>query len=267
MTLETMKDMGYRLFLNSMISGISGTVLEGYDQLSSNEELAASLMSYLWDSNASLPELEIETPQVLEIAYPDGGRDTTYTDQYYITGHSDPDKPLLLNGEEVFRTSTNGTFGVLVDTPEGQNSFTFQQGDESVTATITHPSPQTTPTPISSILSSSLFPTFDYGVKAGEELEISCTAPAGATVTAQLGDLTIPMAQKVATAQDGIPAVYTATITVPDNGRSTETVNLGQITYVLGHNGQNTSYRSAGSIYAAGKDARLAVEINTFLTA
>ena len=258
-------EMGYRLFLNSMISGISGTVLEGYREMAANDGMTAAIMSYLWDSNASLPALETDTPQVLEIAYPDGGKDTTYTDQYYITGHSDPSQPLLLDGQELTRTSTNGTFGVLVDTPEGEHTFTFQQGDQAVTVTLTHPSAQSQPTPISTILRSSLFPTFDYGVTAGEELEISCTAPAGATVTASLGDTTITLEQQVPGVQQGIPAVYSAVITVPDVGA--ETVNLGQITYVLGYNGQNTSYRSAGSVYAAGKDARLAVEINTFLTA
>ena len=262
-----MDEMGYRLFLNSMLSGISGTVLEGYQAMSSDLEMTASVMSYLWDSNASLPKLETDTPQVLEIAYPSTGRDTTYTDQYYITGHSDPSQPLLMDGEELTRTTSNGTFGVLVDTPEGENTFTFQQGNQSVTVTITHPGEQTQPTPISSIVSSSLFPTFDYGVTAGDELEISCTAPAGATVTAQLAGSTIPLEQQVPTAQEGIPAVFSATIQVPNAGTDRETVNLGQITYVLGYNGQNTSYRSVGSVYAAGKDARLAVEINTFLTA
>ena len=264
---SNMADLGYRLFLNSMSSAVSGTVLESYSQLAADLEVTASAMSYLWDSNASLPTLEIETPQVLEIAYPDGGRDTTYTDQYYITGHSDPSQPLLMDGEELTRLSTNGTFGVLVDTPEGENTFTFQQGEETVTVTVNHPSATDEPTPISSILSSSLFPTFDYGVYAGEELTISCTAPAGATVTAQLNGTLYPLTQEVPTAQEGIAAVYSTTITVPDTGSPTETVNLGPITYVLGYNGQNTSYRSSGSVYAAGEEARLAVEINTFLTA
>lgn len=260
------EELGYRLFVNSRIDAISGVVLESYSQLQADLGRTEELMSFLWDSNSPLPELETQTPQKLSIAYPTTGKDTSNNEKYYITGHSDPGQPLLLGEMEVERTTTDGTFGILVELEVGANTFTFHQGSETVTATITRTDPKQAALPISVLTQYSLFPTYDYGVKVGEELTLTCTGPSGGAVTASLGGLSVTLTQEKTGEAGGTPVTFTGKLTIPEDYPAKEVTKLGNVDYVLNYGGKNSSYRSAGQVYVAGADARLVLEVKDFLT-
>jgi uncharacterized lipoprotein YddW (UPF0748 family)/N-acetylmuramoyl-L-alanine amidase len=69
---------------------------------------------------------------------------------YNIVGTSDPSKPLYMNGELVTNRTPEGFFAVFPAIRAGANTFTFtQEGQESVTRTITRneAAPTVTPTP------------------------------------------------------------------------------------------------------------------------
>ncbi len=85
---------------------------------------------------SDLPSLVVPTiGQTLAVGYPANGA-TVYSGTVYIMGTSDPAQPLELNGSAVRRTGTGGTFGVLVELDEGENTFVLTQQDVSVTLTV-----------------------------------------------------------------------------------------------------------------------------------
>lgn len=70
--------------------------------------------------------------QTLAVSYPAEGA-TLYTDTAFLMGTSDPQQQLTLDDVPVGRTSSNGTFGVLVSLKEGENTFVLAQGSSRVT--------------------------------------------------------------------------------------------------------------------------------------
>ncbi|MDO5601792.1 MAG: N-acetylmuramoyl-L-alanine amidase [Oscillospiraceae bacterium] len=75
-------------------------------------------------------------PSALSVGYP-AKDERIYTAQCFIMGSSDPEKPLLLDGQEVPRYGTQGVFGILVSLEMGENHFVFAQGDETLEYTVT----------------------------------------------------------------------------------------------------------------------------------
>ena len=260
------EELAYQLFIASMEQSLSGAVFESYgDLLLSDPTTTEYLMSYLWRAgDAPVFELNIPTSFTTN---PDTAATVT-TSKYYITGTSDPNLPLTMNGQEVARYTKSGSFGILVDVPLGTTTYTFAQGNAIRKVSLTRVDPQkATPQKISEITKSSIFPTRPFGAKAGETITISCTAPSGSTVKAAIGNTTITLKQTAATAAAGIAATFKGSYTVPTNLPANEVTNIGKVTYTLTYGGKNTTYRSAGDIYVAGTNAKLAVEVTDFHSA
>lgn len=78
----------------------------------------------------------LDTDYTLKLANPSKDTSTT-AENYYITGSSDPDYPLTCNGEEVEDRGIYGSFGIYAPLEMGDNTFTFQNGDDTQTVTIT----------------------------------------------------------------------------------------------------------------------------------
>ena len=128
------------------------------------------------------------------------GKSTTVSySTYYITGICDPDLPVYMNGKELTDIGSAGVFGAFVDLEVGSNVFTFTQGSESVTVTVNR---KETTTSSTTDKISGMFPSYDDFIYAGKETIITCTAPAGATVTATLSGKTYTLQQQKA-ASDG----------------------------------------------------------------
>lgn len=101
----------------------------------------ANAQSYsLWDtafvSLAKPQPLAYTGTPSLGLTYPQSTSAKVYSSKVFIMGTSDPAQPLTLNGEEVSRLSSLGSFGVLVDVKKGINSFTLSQGENKVNFTI-----------------------------------------------------------------------------------------------------------------------------------
>lgn len=101
------------------------------------------LQSTTADGGGELPA-GFDIPATLQVNYP-LDFDTIATDQetVFIMGNSDPAKPLTMDGTEVVRISDNGSFGIAVTLQPGDNSFTFAQGEDTITHTVTRPIPAT----------------------------------------------------------------------------------------------------------------------------
>ncbi|WP_312641832.1 N-acetylmuramoyl-L-alanine amidase [Hydrogenoanaerobacterium sp.] len=187
-------------------------------------------------------------PQNLNITRPSKNVKTSAT-AYYITGNSNPDYNLYINGEIVANRGKSGSFGVYVSLNSGDNTFDFTQ-DTGVAKSITITQGSGYGSDLATINNvSSMYPSCNTGELAGTEVTLQCIAPAGASVTATVNGTSYPMRQ-VAAAQTGIPATFKASYTVPSFGKTT---NLGHVKYTLSYNGANKTYTSGGQLFAGGE--------------
>lgn len=261
---EGTEEVSYRLFINSLSPSVSGVLLDSYAHLRQDPEEAGVLLSCLASVDSQLPSLELTIPQTLAVTYPNGNITTTDR-SIFIMGTSDPVQTLTLDGQPLERISKGGTFGVKVDLKLGANSFTFSQGTEKATVTITRRSPASVST-ITQITKTTLFPQYDLGVDSNETLEISCTGPAGGSITAVVGGVKVPLRQTAAAAQDGVAARYQGSFTLnPSDYPPDKTTNLGPITYYLTYKGATTTYRSEGDVIVAGQSIPLTLEVTSYM--
>lgn len=142
------KDADTLLFTASASGLYNGAVLGSYAGLAQNTARLGLLQSTTMDGGVTLPA-GFEVPNTLMVQYPAEGQKIGWT-QVYITGSSNPNVPLLLDGVPVENRAVNGTFGVLVQLQTGNNTFTFtQEGQQTITRTIVKPQPtSTTPRPV-----------------------------------------------------------------------------------------------------------------------
>ncbi len=260
------QELSCRLLLASMNGQVSGAVFGDAAALQAQPQAAQAVISCLADGGTT-PAFDLDFSQELAICAPADESirlDNSYK-TYFISGTSDPEQPLFLDGEEVERISTNGVWGAQVELWLGKNVFTVTQGDQTASVTITVYNPNNiTPSPISQITEGSRFPAADRVFRTGEKLEFSCVAPSGARVTAQIGGKTIPMTQKAATARPGIAATFGGSFEWPAVEED-EVLDLGSVTYTLVWNGTTTTCESAGNLFVAGQKADIVVQVDEYM--
>ena len=187
---------------------------------------------------------------------------------YYIMGISVPGAGLFCDSEEITDRGPQGSFGHYVYLEEGRNEFVISQpgiGHETVVINYSPPS-ITEPQAISNIVQSSMYPSVQDVAFAGEVYDLACTAPSGATVYATVFGETVELEQ-VAYAEDGIPASYSGSISVPGDAVAEGVVaEYGTVDYTLVFNGATSSYSSSGPLYVAGKNTDVLVTADSFMT-
>ncbi len=259
-------ELNYQLYINSL-GHVDGTVIDSYKAAREDPHQIAANMMTLYSSNDILgSEIDLSLPKTFAITRPTQRLVTSYA-KYFITGISDPDLPLTLDGEEVERFTKSGLFGVLVDVPYGTNTYTFQQGEDTQTVTIVRNQPSTggTAIPITSITQSSMFPATAAYATLGETFTLRCVAPSGASVTATVGGQTVSLSQVAATASSGIPATFTGEITLESGYSSDEVTKIGTVTYTLTYGGVVNRFTSSGELYVVGQNASLVMEVSDYI--
>lgn len=251
---------GSQLFYNGRNGKTAGFVLGNYPEIAADTAARGLLLSY---TDAALTEpltaVSLEYAKELHIGYP-AQNATITTAKVFIMGTSDPDQPLTMDGEPVERTGENGCFGVEAKLYYGKNYFVFRNGDKTLTLNLRRTDAGGDGT--TSTLTSR-FPTGDAAVWAGQELTFRCVAPSGSKVTAVINGQTVTMQQAVATAKNGIAAVYKGVYNVPENLPEGEIQDWGPVKYTLTWNGKTKSFDSVGRLYAAGKNTTPAVFADT----
>ena len=109
---DPLAEAGYRLLLAATQKGISGAVLDHYGLLAEDPARAETLAGFLAEGKGPAPSLDFTVPGELAVTYPAG--DVSVTDAaIFLMGTSDPNEPLTLDGEEITRTTTGGSWGAL----------------------------------------------------------------------------------------------------------------------------------------------------------
>lgn len=262
---EEQQEMELRLLAATMEEAASGVVLEYYSQLAQDSRWARRAAGLLNAPRGPAPALDFAVPGELAITYPAG--DVSVTDSaIFLMGTSDPGLPLVLDGEELDRTTAGGTWGALKKLEMGENTFTLRQGELTRQVTVRRYTPGVTT--IDSITEGSIFPRYSCGVDSDAKLVLSCMAPAGGSVTATLNGRTISLAQDGTAAQNGVPVAFRGTMELnPADYDPNTTAGIGPVTYQLTYGGVTSSYQSQGEVYVAGRNAPLVVENTAQLSA
>ncbi len=195
--------------------------------------------------------LSISIPQGLAFLHPSGDTSTA-SGTYYLTGVSDPEQPLLLNGEEIENRGQNGSFARSVVLEEEENQFTLQQGTQEVSVMI-RKGDNADKVPLTDKITK-MQPEINTAEDAGGIYTLQCIGPAGGQITAEIAGETIELKQNVAAAQDGVPATFSAQYRIPEK----EGISLlGTITYFL----NGTAYPSEGQLFSIASGSNLTVEL------
>lgn len=169
-----------------------GSVYYGYEEIKNNtrglKDKIAELNSY------PIRYTESDSDSNLAVYQP--------YNNYYVSaptvtlvGSSDPGAPLTVNGNKISRTKS-GLFSYYGTVTTGINVFTLEQNGTTSTHNINYnnkknssPSVQT----LSKMQITDVVPATEAWLTVGDTLKISCVAPAGSTVTAKLGGMTVTL--------------------------------------------------------------------------
>lgn len=204
----------------------------------------------------------------LIVAQPSGAN-RTMTDAagFWFYGSAVPDTPVYVNGQLITNRTQEGFFSVFMPLERGQNVFTFtQDGQPNVTRTITNNAPPTPQPPATMAVGiTNVFPVADEWARVGTTLTLRATAPAGATVTAQIGGQTISLTQTNAnlraTANNIVAAQFTGTFILESPGANNAIIDIGRPVYTMTWEGQTRTVTANGQIRQIGLDAPFFAEV------
>lgn len=164
------------------------------------------------------------------------------TSQTFIMGVSDPNYPLIIEGEEVTTRSPKGYFTHRVSVPNvGANYYTIEHKGKTVEYLITKSKEYVSPTTMSSFgfVSGTCAPKNDRAEKSGTKIGFSCQATAGAKVYVIVGDYTVDLKSYTEDSKDGTfkRAWYEGSLVLPE---ITGNAVLGNPIFVIEKDGYET---------------------------
>ena len=132
------------------------------------------------------------SPGALFVAYPPAEHQTV-ADRIFFIGTADPAAPVTINGQTIENRSSDGHFAPTLPLSLGENTFTLQQGDETLTLQITRVSIEPPLPEGVGFAEGTLSPSADIARLPGELVCLSAIATPNASVTATLGSETIAL--------------------------------------------------------------------------
>ena len=255
-----------QLQLNAKSTEVDGSIFFSYKSFITRPSLAAVVKGFYQQKDGMIASIPVD------IARPSTSLKTTLN-QYFISGSSDPSKPLRLNGYLVEGRSKSGYFGILIPLLKGQNILTFAQDGSYTTRSIYREAvpavipvaPATAPKMVTAeIPAVSVFPQNQEYLNPGDKITFACLAPYGSLVTVKLGTETYPMqAAKLKLPGLGLYAdKYTYVYTIPNYEGVPRVVDLGAPVYMMYSGGPAKIRVAPGTINVIMKNAPFYAEVN-----
>jgi len=197
------------------------------------------------------------------------GQNRTVTDAagFWFYGSAVAGQDVFVNGQLITDRTEEGFFSVFMPLVRGQNTFTFtQNGQAAVTRNITNNAPATPQPPATmDIAITNTFPAADEWASYGTTITLRATAPAGATVTAEINGQIIELTQSnpslTATDTNRVAAVFSGSFTLNRTGFNTEVTMIGRPIYTMTWNGHTRTSTATGTIHQIGTYAPFFAEI------
>ncbi len=270
-----------QLNLNRVSTGVSGSVFFRYKFFVTRPSLDQAVRTFYGNLSTNGTKVPlIQGP----IGISNPARDfTTNYQNYYVSGVSDANFPLYLNGVIVTNRSPRGYFGVFVPLKIGTNRLVFTQGAKSITRVITRGGTSTsasistsggtttkpgTATPAKPaleivIVKTSTFPQSPEFWLPGETVTLSCVAPVGAAVTATVGGQAVNLVPKTkgpATSKI-VHTTYSAAFKMPLLPLGIKSNNLGAPIYTMVYNGNYLTQNAPGTLEVVSKESPYTAEV------
>jgi len=205
----------------------------------------------------------------LLVAQPRADRNIEDANGFFMYGSGVPGVPIYVNGQRIENRTDEGFFSVFMPLERGRNSFTFtQEGQTAITRVITNDPPAVVPpATMAQAGITNAFPAYDEWARVGTTLTLRATAPAGATVTAQVGGQTIAMTQTNAalrsSANNIVAAQFTGSLTLNTTGSAHAITEIGRPVYSMTWEGRTATATSAGTIRQLGLEAPFFAEVTS----
>ncbi len=173
----------------------------------------------------------------------------------YIAGYANPYKQLDVNGEQVVYRSPKGFFGVQVALENGQNVFTFSQGDSERRIVIYRGKKPESPassridpgyTPADkpkvsikkAIITDSAYPQRQEMYQPGAEITLACKAPIGATVEVVFNGETLALNPALNEVEDEVMlTTFSRHYNLPDLAPNQSTMLIAAPVYSMTYKG------------------------------
>lgn len=238
-------ELARQLDLNQKSPGVAGSIFYNYKSLAENPALSAEIKAVFERRDGKTATVPVG------IGRPSENIRTSFS-SFYLTGASDPNKPLYLNGQLVTDRSSQGYYGILAPLSEGANSFTFSQEASYATVSIYREASSSAPGKMSKaeITPSSVFPQSPEMRAPGEKITLSCKAPIGSKVTVKINGKTYTMSPATTKSPgSGIyPTTFSYAYTIPSFTGTARNVDLGAPVYSMNYRGSVKIQKAPASV-------------------
>lgn len=183
-----------------------------------------------------------------------------------LAGISDVKYPLSVNGKKISRTK-DGYFSLYSTVTAGINVFTLEQNGVKTTHNINYKTTyngtsQQSAAQLPSMAVTDIVPATEAWIMTGDTLKISCVAPAGSTVTAKIGGMSLVLKPTLnnSAVSKYVKEIYTGEITPSAFAGETETVSLGTLIITAEKDGEKATAQG-GLIKQMGAHAPVFAEV------
>lgn len=264
------EELIFRAFSNQ-IDQLNGSVIDSLRNIQLSPSLSDALSTRQNTSGWYL-DTALQQPDNLTIGNPE---ELSYSseDSYLITGWCDPTIPLLLNDQNYDgrygEISDDGYFALKVPLKMGSNRYVFSQNARTRSVSIIRSadaSAENTLSPISEIIPESAYPANNEPVSILNPVTLSCIAPSGAQVSAELNGHLYTLTQQDPSIRPGYPALFSASAQLFE-AETLQISRLGPVSYSMVYNGQLRLQTSLGELVQIGSQQDLAIQTTDPLTA
>lgn len=229
-------------------------------------------------SAISLTTMPAHAESELRVVYPPRVHETD-ADRIFFIGTANPDFPVTINGQVIEQRSPRGHFAPTLPLALGENIFNLQQQGEQVQIRVNRVSNQPLIPVGLNFGQNSLLPSRAISRLPGELICLEAIAPPNASVTAQLGNQTIPLTSIIGNLQLPPNSAVLTNQNQPilsGSGRLQQPQlrsqyqgclvanapgNLGTPQFLLNLNGQSLSQTGTGSIEIISPELLSVVEV------
>ena len=239
-----------------------GSILYGYQNIKDNVGNVAEDVRKAFSEKKPKSETA-SNGQEISITYP-LNNSVSDSSKTYVIGSCDPAYPLYINGNAISKT-TDGYFSVYLDLEKGKNTYVFSQNEKTkelvvnyktkpVESTDGNQNAETEPKKYEIL---SVYPSASTWLEEDEELNVSCLAPVGSSVSARVGSTEIILSPSD---YNDRYEKYTGKINPTSLVHNTEVKILGNVefTAVMGN---ETATVTGGEISRKGADSYVYAEV------